>query len=124
MNIGIFRHLSGRKYVRQEHDRSISNVIVLFTCCVSLVLLVSCGKDTSQSASRDVAVKTNKGGVSAQSLLSTRCSTCHNVDRIKKAKKTLVEWEQTVNRMVVKGAKLDKEEKVVLADFLARIYKP
>ena len=55
-------------------------------------------------------------------LLDTRCSICHSSDRPKEAKKTREEWEQTVNRMINKGAKLTDDEKAVLLNYLAKMY--
>ena len=57
----------------------------------------------------------------AQTLLSTRCSTCHSPQRGQTTKKTRAEWEQTVTRMIGKGAKINTAERAVLVDHLAKI---
>ena len=57
-------------------------------------------------------------------LLEKRCSVCHSADRPKGAKKTKVQWEETVTRMMGKGAKLSGDEKKTLVEYLATTYKP
>lgn len=55
-------------------------------------------------------------------LLDTRCSVCHSTERVKQAKKTNEQWDQTVTRMVGKGAQLTESEKTVLLGYLSKIY--
>lgn len=66
--------------------------------------------------------KPGKGEPGAK-LLDSRCGRCHPTG-IKKAHTTREEWDQTVTRMIGKGAALNNEEKAVLVDFLAKYYKP
>jgi hypothetical protein len=54
-------------------------------------------------------------------LVNTRCSTCHSAQRGQTTSKTRQQWEQTVTRMVGKGAKVNEREQVVLVDYLAAI---
>jgi cytochrome c5 len=56
-------------------------------------------------------------------LLQERCSRCHPLG-VKKAHSTKEEWEQTVTKMMKKGAVLSEAEKTVLVDFLVKYYKP
>ena len=65
--------------------------------------------------------KPGKGEPGA-ALLDARCSRCHPVG-IKKKNATKEEWEQTVTRMIGKGAVLTPAEKTVLVDFLEKYYK-
>lgn len=59
-----------------------------------------------------------------EKLLAERCgATCHNLDRVKSAKKTEAEWRTTVDRMIAKGAKLTAEEAAALVRFLAKVYQ-
>ena len=55
-------------------------------------------------------------------LLATRCSVCHSADRVKRERKSREQWEETVTRMIGKGAQLAGEEKVILIDHLAKNY--
>ena len=53
-------------------------------------------------------------------LLNSRCSNCHSPQRGLTTRKTPAEWEQTVTRMIGKGAKVNNAEKAVLVDYLSK----
>ena len=57
-------------------------------------------------------------------LLEERCTVCHGLDRTTAARKTREQWEQTVVRMVNKGALLNEEELEILIAYLAETYGP
>jgi cytochrome c5 len=57
-------------------------------------------------------------------LLEERCTVCHGLDRTTSARKTREEWEQTVVRMVGKGAELNEAEQEILIAYLAETYGP
>jgi outer membrane biosynthesis protein TonB len=57
-------------------------------------------------------------------LLEERCTVCHGLDRTTSAQKTREEWEQTVARMVGKGAELNEEEQEILIAYLTETYGP
>lgn len=57
-------------------------------------------------------------------LLEERCTVCHGLDRTTSARKTREQWEQTVARMVGKGAELNAEEQEILIAYLAETYGP
>lgn len=62
--------------------------------------------------------------VDVVALFEERCSMCHSLDRSTSAQKTLDEWEQTVTRMVGKGAQLDSAEQTMVIEYLAATYSP
>lgn len=62
--------------------------------------------------------------VDSAALVNSRCSTCHNLDRVKAAKKTPAQWKENVTRMVGKGAKLNADEQAAVVDYLAKTYGP
>lgn len=57
-------------------------------------------------------------------LLQERCSTCHNLDRVKSATRNKEQWTATVERMISKGAKLNDAEKSVVIEYLVKTYGP
>jgi cytochrome c5 len=59
----------------------------------------------------------------AAALLSSVCSSCHNLLRVQNKKATEDEWAGTVERMKGKGAQLSDEETQSLIDYLAKTYK-
>lgn len=64
------------------------------------------------------------GGSSQEQLLRERCTTCHGLVQVEKARKTREEWDLTVSRMVGKGAKLNEDEQAALVEYLAETYGP
>jgi cytochrome c5 len=82
---------------------------------IILGILAACGETTTQP--EDI-------GISGETLLEERCSTCHGTDRVTQASKTQEEWDQTVTNMVEKGAELTAEEQEVLVAYLAENYGP
>lgn len=57
-------------------------------------------------------------------ILQESCSICHNTQRVKQVQNTKEDWEQTVTRMIEKGARLTEQEELVLLDYLAENYGP
>jgi hypothetical protein len=55
-------------------------------------------------------------------LLQDRCTECHGLDRVTNSAKSQVGWEQTVDRMVKRGAVLNDEEQAALIEYLAQTY--
>jgi cytochrome c5 len=59
-----------------------------------------------------------------QAMLQERCTVCHDLVRVTGATKNRAEWEQTVDRMISKGARLNEEEHTSLINYLAETYGP
>jgi cytochrome c5 len=57
-------------------------------------------------------------------LLEERCAICHTLDRVTRAQKARDGWEQTITRMVGKGAQLAEDEQATLIEHLAATYGP
>ncbi len=90
--------------------------LIVAVWLVALVL-VACG--TAAETPKPTAA-----AGSPETLLQQRCGTsCHSLQRVTTAQKTLAEWENTVRRMVNKGAKLDDAEFATLVAYLAATYK-
>jgi hypothetical protein len=85
-------------------------VKVFLVIAITLVTLAGCKE------------KPGKGEQGA-ALLDSRCGRCHPTG-VKNNHTTKEEWEQTVNRMIGKGAALNAEEKSILVDFLVKYYHP
>jgi mono/diheme cytochrome c family protein len=60
--------------------------------------------------------------ITGEVLLQERCTVCHTLDRVMRAGHSALGWEQTVDRMVKRGAELNDEERTVLIDYLAQTY--
>ena len=57
-----------------------------------------------------------------KTLLQERCTRCHDLGRVERAKKTEEEWKVTVERMVGKGAQLSQAEQELVIQYLAETY--
>jgi len=66
----------------------------------------------------------SKSSIDAAQLLEERCGSCHSSSIPKNARKSKRDWDETVARMIAKGARLTPEEKKVLINHLAEIYRP
>jgi hypothetical protein len=62
------------------------------------------------------------GRPDGQELLETRCTRCHNLERVTSSNKTAEQWEATVDRMIIRGAELTDAERDVLVRYLAKEY--
>lgn len=60
--------------------------------------------------------------VDAAALLRERCAVCHTLARVEASRKTAEEWDQTVTRMMGRGARLTEDEKQALITYLAAQY--
>jgi cytochrome c5 len=92
-------------------------MVVLFIVAASV--MSACGGAASEQAPAEEPVS-----VDSETLLQERCTECHGLDRTTSAQKTRAEWDETVTRMVNKGAELNDEEKTILVDYLAETYGP
>jgi len=90
-------------------------------------LLAACGgpaePETAEPSQEEQPTAQPPAGDGA-ALLEERCTVCHDLERTTQAQKTRDEWEQTVTRMVGKGAQLAEDEQGTLIEHLAATYGP
>jgi hypothetical protein len=61
-------------------------------------------------------------GPDVETLARQRCSECHPLSRVTDARKAREGWQQTVERMVDHGARLNEEEQQAVVDYLSATY--
>lgn len=86
----------------------------MIAACMLTVALAGCSAAASGSGS-GTAASTADGAT----LVSTRCTRCHGLPRIKAAQHDAAGWAATVARMRGKGAQLTDAEAQEVVDFLA-----
>jgi cytochrome c5 len=90
-------------------------------------LLAACGEatpaETTAPPQEEPPADQPASGEGA-ALLEERCTGCHGVNRVTAESKTQEEWEQTVARMIRKGAELNEDEQAILVQYLAETYGP
>lgn len=101
-------------------------MLVLFCALIlaAVVLLAGC-KSSSTTAPADTAVAaTAVPAFDGAAMLEARCTGCHGLEKVTSLKKTQAGWNAIVSDMIGKGAKLNKDEKTALVEYLAKTYAP
>ncbi len=97
------------------HEKVTVQRLAALGIVLTVFILGACnGKETTTSTP-----ETSDGAT----LLQERCTPCHGVDVIEREKLTQDQWDQVVNNMVRKGAKLTGDEQQTLVAYLAETYK-
>jgi cytochrome c5 len=102
-------------------------VVLILAALVLMAVLAACGgtsEEPTQAPAPDTAVPDQAPDLDGEALLDARCSGCHSADRARQVTKTRDEWDQSVTRMIDKGAQLTEEEKTFLVDYLTDTYGP
>jgi cytochrome c2 len=92
--------------------------IALLMMVLTMVLFITACSSGSSSGNSARSTTSLDGA----SILQERCTVCHNLSRVERAKHTPEEWQTTVNRMIGKGAKLSSDEKTLLIEYLSTTY--
>jgi cytochrome c-type biogenesis protein CcmH/NrfF len=93
-----------KKYTSMQVGKSASWVLLVVVSVVALIVTAGCSQP------------------SAQELVEERCAVCHALSVVETAQKTPQKWEETVNRMIEKGARLDDQEAEEVIDYLSEAY--
>ncbi len=127
MSLEMFKsieYFQTKDYRRNGMSRRILAVFAMMLLVLLLgSLLAACG-----GAEDEMAVPTAEQEEAApvtldgKSLLEERCTPCHDLGRVERAKKAEEEWKATVERMVGKGAQLNQEEQALVIQHLAEAY--
>ena len=100
-------------------------VILIAVGLILVAVLAACGgssEEPTQAPAPDTAVPEQAPAEDGEALLEARCSGCHSADRARQVTKTRDGWDQSVTRMIDKGAQLTEAEKAVLVDYLTEMY--
>jgi hypothetical protein len=95
--------------------------IVVLAMVLGLVL-AACGGAT-QGGTSPGAGSDSTPALDGQALVQERCTQCHDLTRVERAKKTQQEWQATVERMIEHGAQLTPAEQEAVVKYLAETYK-
>ena len=86
-------------------------------------LLAACGVAKEETPTPTMEQeKGTPATLDGKSLVEERCTKCHDLGRVERAKKTEEEWKATVERMVGKGAELDQAEQELVIKYLQETY--
>lgn len=98
--------------------------ITLLAMIVFIGISSACGSSPAEPTEAPQDEEAAPSQADGKTILEERCSTCHGLGRTEQAEKTEGEWEQTVTRMVNKGAELNTDEQAILVEYLAENYGP
>lgn len=85
-------------------------------------LVVACGGPKEETPVPTQEEKPAPSTLNGETLVEERCTKCHDLGRVERAKKTEEEWQATVERMVGKGAQLNQAEQELVIKYLAETY--
>ena len=90
---------------------------------VALVLLVVTGAtgDIAAGAAAGQAQPPKKDG---EQVMNASCAGCHESTVIQTSAKSEAEWEQTIDQMIQRGAKVDAADRPILVTYLVRTHGP
>jgi cytochrome c5 len=94
--------------------------LVILTLVLASLVSVQCGG--SPPATEAPATEEAPTTLDGKSLAEERCTRCHDLGQVERAKKTEEEWKATVERMVGKGAQLDQTGQELVINYLAEAY--
>lgn len=77
---------------------------------ILLLVIAACSQTTT------TPVLDEMDDAQVEALIVEKCSQCHTTDRVYEADYTEAEWADTIDDMISKGAKVNAEEKAVMAD--------
>jgi len=114
-----------KEKTKGRFSRTMMILIAVWLVMMAVLVVFNSGSSQpTQALPSGTALAAEKPALDGATLLEKRCSVCHSADRPRQAKKTREQWEQTVTRMIGKGAQLTEAEKTVLVDYLAKTYRP
>ena len=80
---------------------------------IALSLLVVCAGCSKKSTDN------GDGTLDGEQLVQERCASCHGLDQVYDAVKDEQGWEESVDRMIEKGAPLSEAERQAVIDSLS-----
>jgi sulfite dehydrogenase len=83
--------------------------------------LLAAGAACAALAASAVAQEELVPGPGAE-LTQAKCAVCHEIQHVVQARQSRAEWEETMRRMVQRGAPLAPDEIRVITDYLATYY--
>ena len=101
-------------------------IVAVFTMMLLVVLvgslLAACGAKDETAVPTPEQEEAAPVTLDGKALVEERCTPCHDLGRVERAKKGEEEWKATVERMVSKGTQLNQAEQEVVIQYLAEAY--
>ncbi len=92
-----------------------SSIVMILLLVLIAMVTVGCGS----AAPEPPPVPTEHPG---KALVSSHCTTCHDLNRVENYRGDAESWGMTVDRMISSGATLNEEQRDLVVDYLASSY--
>jgi cytochrome c5 len=97
-------------------------VMTFMFITILLSTILCCGNSQqtgdNNSPGEDTTINEVEVSLDGKSLLEDRCTICHSLDKVYPKAYDAEEWEEVIDRMIKKGAKLNDDEIEILLDHL------
>lgn len=100
--------------------------LVLIFLLILSVFITGCSSSKNKEIKFDKSInKKKKEELDKAALFASKCSNCHNLDKIEKSGYKIDEWENVLKRMYEydNGANLTKKDYPLLLDYLKKTYR-
>ena len=92
-----------------------TTIVLIISFILVSILIVSCGAPAATpEPTPDLSV--------GQTLVESRCNTCHGLSSIKSATYSREVWTSTVDRMINNGLSLNDQQKIDVVNYLSATY--
>ena len=104
-------------------SRRLLAVLAVMLLVLLGTLFTACGGAQDETAvPTQEQEKDTPAALEGEALLQERCTECHDLGRVERAKRTEEEWRTTVERMVTKGTELNQTEQELVIRYLTDTY--
>lgn len=95
------------------------NIILLGLLLFSTALIISCALKSQTVIPDDSEL--SPIALEGKKLVEERCTVCHGLKEVYSEKEDRAGWEKYVDKMIKKGAKLNKEEREKVLEYLTSL---
>lgn len=95
-------------------------IIIILLIILTAFFFANCSNNSAESHNDNNAVgdeSTNKDNLTSDDIMGI-CSDCHKFEKVYDKARDITGWETVVNSMITKGAKLEKSDIPVVAEFV------
>ncbi len=96
-------------------------ILFIFMVLAMEAIFTACSANNGSIVTPDTATPT-LDAAAAEAVLQSTCNQCHPLSRVTTKTKTAEQWQVTVDRMILHGAKLSSAQEQNLVEYLAQNY--
>ncbi len=93
------------------------SIVIILTLLALLIFITACSSGTPA-----VTTPASSSTLDGATLLQERCSVCHPLTYVERARHTAADWKIIVDMMIGRGAQLTSDEEGAVVSWLAANY--